>query len=253
VPQFNYLIMMNDHTNGVSDGARDPLSMVADNDLGVGQLVDIISHSAIWPYTAIFVVEDDSQDGADHVDAHRAPAFVIGPYVKHGAVVSTRYDQVSVIRTIELILGLEPLSVFDAVATPMYDVFAATPDNTPYRAITPEYDLFLTCNKVTHPCVTGDKSTSKVTANAALQLADANAKLSAALPFNQVDRVPQAINDRLLWQRVFGASRPVPPPGPNASRLEHARALEALRVWDRYSFFAPLARERLYELLTDDD
>ncbi|MFX7914537.1 hypothetical protein ABTK35_19900, partial [Acinetobacter baumannii] len=91
-PHFNYMIMMSDHTNGTSPGGRDPLAMIADNDLGVGQLIDILSHSPIWPYTAVFVVEDDSQAGADHVDAHRAPTLVVSPWAKHGGVVvSTRY------------------------------------------------------------------------------------------------------------------------------------------------------------------
>lgn len=170
VPQLNYMIMMSDHTNGVGNGVRDPLAMVADNDLGVGQLVQILSASAIWPYTAIFVVEDDAQDGADHVDAHRSPALVMGPYVKHGgSVVHTHYDQDSVIRTIELILGLSPLSAFDANATPMYDVFTDTPDNTAYTAVQPEKDLLAVC-----PCA---PSTQYVSATAGQQLAQANARL----------------------------------------------------------------------------
>jgi len=237
VPHFNYLIMMSDHTNGVSSGARDPLSMVADNDLGVGQLVELVSHSDTWSESAIFVVEDDSQDGADHVDAHRAPALVIGPYVKHGGeVVHTRYDQLSVIRTIELILGLQPLSVFDAVATPMYDAFMPTPDDTPYTAIQPEKSLLDVC-----PCP-----------NSA-----SNEALSAALPYNEVDRVPQAINDRILWQRVHGAASPPPPPGPNASRLEAARADAVLKLYAQYARNPDKARKYIAEYLRavgeDDD
>ena len=100
-----------------------PQAMIADNDLALGQIVDAISHSSIWPSTAIFVVEDDSQDGADHVDSHRSPAFVISPWARHGAVVHTRYDQYSMLRTVELILGLDPLALNDALATPMYDAF----------------------------------------------------------------------------------------------------------------------------------
>ncbi len=241
VPQFNYMIMMSDHTNGVGDGARDPLSMIADNDLGVGQLVDILSHSPIWPNTVVFVIEDDSQDGADHVDAHRAPVLVAGPYVKRGGqVISTRYDQLSVIRTIELILGLEPLSIFDAVATPMFGVFTSTPDTTPYTAIQPEYDILKTC-----PCAPEGEG--------AKSLAAKNAALSDALPYHLVDRVPQAVNDRILWQRVFGAARPVPSPGPNASRLEHGRAVEAMRLYKRYGKNPAQAREELVEYLGSED
>lgn len=223
VPQFNYLIMMSDHTNGVGSGARDPLAMVADNDLGVGQLVQILSHSAIWPYTAVFVVEDDAQDGADHVDAHRAPALVIGPYVQHsGQALHTRYDQASVIRTIELILGMKPLSLFDALATPMYDAFTSTPDPGTYTAIQPEYNLMAVC-----PCT---PQVSYMSASAADALAQRNARLSDALPWNRVDAVPQPIADRLLWQRVFG-DRAAPGPGPHGSAEESARAAQVMKIW----------------------
>ena len=224
VPSLNYLIMPSDHTNGTTAGARDPLAMCADNDLGVGQLVQIISASKIWPQSVIFVVEDDSQDGADHVDAHRAPALVIGPWVKHGgSVVHTRYDQLSVIRTIELILGLQPLSVFDAVATPMYDAFATVADNTPYTAIMPTQDI-----QAVNPA------------------AAANAALSAALPWDQIDAVPQAISDRILWQRVYGIHSTPPSPGPNASRREHQRATEMLTALRKGRSVSAL-------LKTDDD
>ncbi len=100
------MILPNDHTNGTTTGDPTPQAFIADNDLALGQIVDAISHSSIWPSTAIFVVEDDSQDGADHVDSHRSPALVISPWARHGAVVHTRYDQYSVLRTVELILGL---------------------------------------------------------------------------------------------------------------------------------------------------
>src|SRR5258708_30224918 len=103
--------------------------MVAENDYGIGQVVDLISHSPIWDSSLIMVIEDDSQDGADHVDAHRMPALVISPYAKKGAIVHTRYDMLSVIRSMELILGMKPLGLFDGLATPMYDAFQGTPDN----------------------------------------------------------------------------------------------------------------------------
>src|SRR5262249_3913759 len=137
VPALNYITLPNDHTNGVRKNYPTPKAMVADNDLGLGQFVDLISHSSIWSSSAIFVVEDDSQDGADHVDAHRMPAFVIQPWEVHGAFVPHRYAQLSMLRTIELILGLKPLSLFDAYATPMYDAFTNKPDTTPYDAVTP--------------------------------------------------------------------------------------------------------------------
>ena len=212
VPAFNYLILFNDHTDGTTPGVYTPRANLADNDLALGQVVELISQSPIWEESAIFVVEDDSQDGADHVDAHRMPAFVISPWAKHGGqVISNRYDHYSFLRTIELILGLDPLSINDALATPLYDAFISgtqTPDveGTRYTAIQPEVSL-----TETNP------------ANAA------NAELSAAMPFDQVDRVPQRISDKILWQSIFGADATVPPAGPNASPIERARAVGAMR------------------------
>ena len=233
VPQFNYLVLPSDHTEGVSSSGRDPLAMVADNDLGLGQLVQLISHSAIWPQSVIFVIEDDSQDGADHVDAHRAPALVIGPWVKHGGkLINTHYDQYSTIRTIEMILGLDPLSMHDANAAPMFDVFATAPDTTPYTAIAPTQDIQAMC-----PCK-----------NSA-----ANAQLSAALPWHRLDAVPQAISDRLLWQRLYGAHATPPSPGPNASRAEHKRAVHAMAIYARYRSRPQAARRELMKYLGDGD
>ena len=209
VPRFNYFTMPDDHTNGTGAGLLQPLSEVADNDLGIGQLVQIVSNSSIWPQSAIFIIEDDSQDGADHLEAHRAPAYVISPWTLHGgAVMHTHYDQYSVLRTIELILGMQPLSIYDANAAPMYDVFTSTPDDTAYAAITPERSL------------------------TALNAADApNAALSAALPFDRPDAVPQEIADRILWQSVYGKDSAPPRPGPNASAAEHRRAVEAMQIY----------------------
>ncbi|MBI5105077.1 MAG: hypothetical protein HZB46_08860 [Solirubrobacterales bacterium] len=210
VPTFNYLVLPNDHTNGTTPGAPTPKALIADNDLGLGQIVDLVSHSSIWEKSAIIVVEDDSQDGADHVDAHRMPAFVISPWARtDGAAVHTRYDQYSALRTAELLAGLEPLSINDALATPMYDAFRTDgrPDTRPYDAIVPEQSL-----TETNP------------------QGAAGAALSRAMPFDEVDLVPQAILDRLLWQSVHGAGSTPPAPGPNASEAEHERAQVALRL-----------------------
>ena len=197
MPPFVYLTLPNDHTNGVTPGKPTPKALIADNDLGLGQIVQLISHSSIWSTSAIFVVEDDSQDGADHVDAHRMPAFVISPYARAGAVVRTRYDQYSAIRTIELILGMPPLSLFDALATPMYDAFTTQPDLTPYDAIQPTQPLDER-NPLSAPTV----FTSLVSGSAALTPAGADAQqLALALPFSQVDLVPQALSDAVA-QRV---------------------------------------------------
>ena len=113
--------------------------MVAENDYALGQIVDLISHSPIWDKSLIIVIEDDSQDGADHVDAHRIPAFAISCYAKRGAVVHTRYDFLSFIRTLEIAVGMKPLNLFDATAVPLYDAFESEPSNCePYDAVPPE-------------------------------------------------------------------------------------------------------------------
>jgi DNA-binding beta-propeller fold protein YncE len=195
VPRFNYITLTNDHTVGLSGGQPTPQAMIADNDLGTAQIIDTISHSPIWPQSAIFVVEDDSQDGADHVDAHRIPALVVSPYAKAGAVVPTRYDQLSVIRTMELILGLHPLSLNDALATPMYDAFSATPDNiAPFDALPESQDLM-----------------------AANPTTGAGARASARLDFRDLDAVPQHTLDALLWRSRHGWHSTPPAPGPNAT------------------------------------
>jgi YVTN family beta-propeller protein len=194
VPALNYMVLTNDHTRGVQPGARTPFAMVADNDLGLGQIVDTISHSPIWSSSAIFVVEDDSQDGADHVDAHRTVAAVISPYAKYGAVIHTRYDQLSIDRSIELILGMHPLGLLDAVATPMYDAFASTPVNAdPFMALPETTDL-----------LARNPSTAFTR------------RMTAGLDFTHIDAVPQHTFDNVLWKYVHGPSSIPPPPGPNA-------------------------------------
>jgi YVTN family beta-propeller protein len=210
VPTFNYMILPNDHTNGTTTGDYTPQAMIADNDLALGQIVDAISHSSIWPQTAILVQEDDSQDGADHVDAHRSVGFVISPWARHAAVVHTRYDQYSMLRTAELLAGIDPLSLNDALATPMYDAFISgtqKPDDAPYNVVSPSYSVSAT-NSSSAP----------------------DAVMSDELPWNHLDVVPQAISDQILWAAVHGASSPPPPPGPYASPAEHERAVV---VWDR--------------------
>jgi hypothetical protein len=111
-----------------------PRAAVADNDLALGRIVEAISHSRYWPKSVIFVIEDDAQDGVDHVDGHRTTGFVISPYAKRGVVDSTYYTQIDFVRTIEQILGLPPMNQMDLAATPMWDVFTDTPDLTPFTA-----------------------------------------------------------------------------------------------------------------------
>lgn len=114
---------------------------MADNDYALGMLVERVSRGPFWEQTAIFVVEDDAQDGADHRDSHRAPALVISPFAKRGVVDSTFYTTTSVLRTIELILGLRPMTQHDASAAPMAGAFTAASDARPYEAVEPEADL----------------------------------------------------------------------------------------------------------------
>lgn len=132
---YTFLLLPNDHTKGSSSGAMTPASMIADNDYGVGLVVEAISHSPFWEKTAIFIVQDDPQSSADHVDYHRSICVVVSPWVKHGAVSSVHTSFPSLFRTFELILGLPPMNRYDALATPMWDVFTNTPDLTPYDAI----------------------------------------------------------------------------------------------------------------------
>jgi hypothetical protein len=195
VPAFNYIVLPNDHTEGTTPGRRTPYAQVASNDWGLGQMVDLISHSPIWKHSLILVQEDDSQDGADHVDAHRIPALAISPYARKGAVVHTRYDQVSILRTAELILGLKPKNLTEALGVPMFDVFSSAPKNAkPYAAIKPTIDMT-------------EQNTAKTPA----------AKLSAHLPLDSLDKVSQSTLDGILWKFVHGQSANPPPAGPNAS------------------------------------
>ena len=128
---FNMVWLSSDHTGGPTN----PVAGVADGDLAVGKIVDEISHSKYWKDSAIFVVEDDSQAGADHVDGHRAPIQIISPWAAHGVVDSTYYSQINMVRTIEQILGAQPLNQKVAAATPMYGAFTNTPDYTPFNAV----------------------------------------------------------------------------------------------------------------------
>jgi len=186
--------------------------MIADNDYALGQIVDEISHSEIWGSSLILVVEDDSQDGADHVDAHRIPALAISPWTKRGAVVHNRYDFLSFIRTLELVTGMKPLNLFDATAVPLYDAFDSNPaDNAePYDAIVPAVDR-----------------------NERNPEGGPDAQFSSELPLTLTDRVPQQLLDRILWHYVHGTGSAPPPPGPNSSGLD-------LQKW-RHSEAADLA------------
>jgi DNA-binding beta-propeller fold protein YncE len=195
VPAFNYMVLPNDHTEGTTPGRRTPNAQLASNDWGLGQIVDLISHSEIWGSSLILVMEDDSQDGADHVDAHRIPALAISPYAKRGRVIPNRYDMLSFLRTAEIVIGLKAAYLGEALAVPLYRAFTSEPLNDePYDAIVPGVDMAET-NTASSPA----------------------ARLSARLPLNAPDRVPQRELDRILWKYAHGQHAVPPPPGPNAS------------------------------------
>ena len=204
VPSLSYLSLTSDHTRGTQPTFPTPTSMVADSDLAIGQLVDTISHSAVWSTSAVFIVEDDSQDGADHVNAHRIPVAVVSPFAKRGVALHDRYDLLSVVRSVELIAGLDPLTLNDSLATPMYDAFTSTPSNAdPYAAVVPAVDL-LERNPAAAP----------------------DSEWSQSLALGSPDQVPQAQLDAIIWHSVHGAGSTPPPPGPGASG-EGETALDA--------------------------
>jgi YVTN family beta-propeller protein len=135
VPQFNTVRFSNDHTEGLRKGRPTPYAHVADNDLAVGMFIEYLSKSPIWKETAVFIVEDDAQNGADHVDAHRTTAYLAGPYVKRNFIDHTMYSTSSLLRTMELILGIPPMTQYDAAATPMWRCFNKTADLTPFQSV----------------------------------------------------------------------------------------------------------------------
>ena len=181
-PNMTIICLPNDHTSGTSKGSPTPAACVADNDLAFGRIVEAISHSKFWKDTVIFAIEDDPQDGWDHVSGYRTTAYCISPYTKRGAVVKTQYNTTSLLRTMEQILGLPPMNQFDATATPMFDCFTSTPDFTPYTALT---------NNVPLDQMNPDP---KKVADALLRK---NAVVSARLNFRDSGNYPRPANARV--------------------------------------------------------
>src|SRR4029077_17408037 len=141
LPQLSIIRLPNDHTAGTRAGSPTPRAMVADNDFGLGRMVEAVSASVYWKDSAFFVVEDDAQSGPDHVDSHRSVALVASPFARRGFVDHTFYSTSGMLRSMELILGLPPMSTYDAAATPMFNAFQATPDLSAYRRLTPNVAL----------------------------------------------------------------------------------------------------------------
>ncbi len=200
LPSLIYLWLCDDHTSGLSVGFPTPAAQVADNDLAVGRVIEAISHSPYWNNSIIFITEDDSQDGVDHVDGHRTTGYVVGPYVKRKTVDSTYYNQLSIIRTIEQILGLPPMNQHDLVTPPMSAVFTNTPDYTPYTHLPNNIRL----NTLTK------QQTASATATSKLQVAweKESAKMFAR-PQKADSQDPNLLN-HAIWYATKGFNTPYP-------------------------------------------
>jgi YVTN family beta-propeller protein len=187
LPSLCIMHLPNDHTSGTRKGALTPTAYVAQNDYALGLIVDRISKSKYWKESAIFVVEDDAQDGPDHIDAHRSVALVISPYTKRHYVDHTLYSTTSMLRTMELCLGLPPLSQYDAAATPMFNAFAPSPDTTSYNVEEPRIDL----NATNKPGSYGQGLMEKFN-------------------LKRQDAIPDRVFNEIVWRAVKGTPMPAP-------------------------------------------
>ena len=188
LPRFIVMSLGEDHTEGTKPGSPTPQACVASNDLALGRLVEAVSQSKLWKEIAIFVIEDDAQNGPDHVDAHRTVGLVISPYVRRKHLDSTQYSTCSMLRTMELILGLPPLSQFDASANPMFESFTDKPDLTPYKPEPARMDL---------------DAINSATAYGAAR--------SSKMDFSEYDRIDDFELNEILWRSIKGVDAPLPP------------------------------------------
>jgi YVTN family beta-propeller protein len=189
LPNFIVMSLGENHTRGTTPGAHTPVACVANNDWALGQLVERVSRSRYWRETAIFVIEDDAQNGSDHVDARRTVGLVISPYTKRKYVDSTLYTTSSMVRTMELLLGLPPMTQFDAAAMPMYASFGTTADLTPYTVEKPRVDV-----------------------NARNARNAPGAKVSLSMDFSDYDLTPMFELNEVIWKSVRGADSEMPLP-----------------------------------------
>ena len=189
VPELSTIRFSNDHTAGLSVGSPTPFASVADNDLAVGLFIEYLSHSPIWKESVVLIVEDDAQNGPDHVDAHRSPAYIAGGLVKQGFVDHTMYSTSSMLRTIELILGLPPMSQYDASAEPIWRCFEKSAIHPPFRSLPSLIDLNL-------------KNT----------VINKLSKLSGKFDYNKEDLIPDDQFNIVLWGAVHGLNSPCPAP-----------------------------------------
>ncbi|MGN6212364.1 bifunctional YncE family protein/alkaline phosphatase family protein [Parafilimonas sp.] len=189
LPHLNTMRFGNDHTSGLSKGKPTPYAYVAENDLAVGMFIDYLSKSPVWQQSVVFILEDDAQDGPDHVDAHRSTAYMAGGFVKRGFVDHSMYSTTSVLRTIELILGIPPMSQYDASAPSMWRCFQSTPDLKPYNIKPLQVDI-----------------NQKNTAENAWQ------RKSETFDFTKEDRIPDRAFTEVIWKAVKGINAIVPAP-----------------------------------------
>jgi DNA-binding beta-propeller fold protein YncE len=190
LPRLSTLRLINDHTEGLRKGKPTPYAQVADNDLAFGLFIEHLSHSPVWKESAVFVLEDDAQNGADHVDAHRSIAFVVSPYTRRKFVDHTLYSTNSMLRSIELILGIPPMSQHDAAATPMWRCFTRNADFSPYKARPSNINL-------------DDR-------NAAVD--NELQRRSEAFDMSAEDRVPDLEFNEVLWKIIKGEHSEMPAP-----------------------------------------
>ncbi|MBL8222570.1 MAG: hypothetical protein JNL62_25245, partial [Bryobacterales bacterium] len=194
MPNLVFIQLPSDHTSGTVPNMSSPKAMVADNDLATGRIVEALSHSPFWKKMAIFITEDDAQNGVDHVDGHRTVTLAVSPYIRRGNVDSTFYAHQSILKTIELILGLPTLSLFDLIATEMRASFTDTPDFAPYDAVTPKQSLL-------------ERNPARSALRGkALEAARASEKMKWHIP----DAAPTERVNRILWGAIRGWDVPYP-------------------------------------------
>ncbi len=194
-PDLIILYLPNDHTGGDRSNYPVPGAQIADNDLALGRVVEALTHSRLWRDTCLFSIEDDPQAGWDHVSGYRTTCFVVSPYTRRKQTISTQYNQISLVRTIEQILGLPPMNQIDASASPMFDCFTDPPDFAPFTSVPNRFPL------------------DKITPDAK-KIADRRLRqdviASNRLPLDQPDRCPEDLLNRILWRSVNGADSPYP-------------------------------------------
>jgi YVTN family beta-propeller protein len=245
LPSLTLLRLPHDHFGSTSTaiaGLKTPTLQMSDNDYAIGKVVDLISHSQYWQNTAIFILEDDSQSGGDHVDSHRSFVYAISPYSKRGVTISTNYNTVNVLRTMEDLLGIDHLNQSDANAAAMVDVFTRSPNFTPYSAVIP-----------------GDLCAAPVDPNLVPACQSASAKITPKLPelhdsawwaaalkgfdFHDADRVDADAYNRVLWKGIMGA-RPYPTMRSGLDLRQNR--VQLLKKWEedkkkQGTFLAPVA------------